>query len=279
LGSLIHEVAHLQHGEMRAFKVAWNLMVGVITLSPSPFFTRHHRDHHSHRLFGTPQDPEYISNVCQPGTLRNTFWLGCKIALFPLVVFLRFLLSPPSFLHPQLREFVLRRASSLTMNWRYERKLDAFDRWAITSVELLCFLRASLIPFAVVVGLTSWTRIPQLYLLAVATLGLNQLRLLADHQLHSVGDQQDMDAHLKDSCNYLQRDFLTWLFFPFAIRYHALHHLFPTLPYHNLSSAHQYLSRNLPADSVYHSLEHPGWWSVAKKFFCNSQPDTRNSVA
>lgn len=267
LGSLVHEVAHLQHGEMRGFKIAWNLIVGVVTLSPSPFFTRHHRDHHSHRLYGTPQDPEYIANVCRPGTWRGTLWFGIRVALFPAVVFLRFLLSPLTFLHPRLRDFVLRRGSSLTMNWRYERKLDPFDRWAVTSVELLCWLRATMIPLAVILGFTAWTRIPQLYLLAVTTLALNQLRLLADHQLHSEGQQLDMDAHMQDSCNYTQRDFLTWLFFPFAIRYHALHHLFPTLPYHNLSSAHAYLRHHLPADSTYHSLEHPGWWSVARKFF------------
>ncbi len=276
LGSLVHEVAHLQHAEMRGFKVAWNLIVGVMTLSPSPFFTRHHRDHHSHRLYGTPQDPEYVANVCCPGTWRSMLWYSCKILLFPLAVFLRFLLSPLSFLHPRLREFVLRRGSSLTMNWRYERKLNSFDRWAITSVELLCWIRATMIPVAVLLGMTSWSRVPQLYLLAVATLALNQMRLLADHQLHSDGQQLDMDAHMQDSCNYTQRDFLTWLFFPFAIRYHALHHLFPTLPYHNLSSAHRYLSRHLPSDSTYHSLEHPGWWSVAQKFFRRCKVEAGN---
>ena len=47
LGSLVHEVCHLGHREMRAFKVTWNVLVGTFTLTPSPFFTRHHRDHHS----------------------------------------------------------------------------------------------------------------------------------------------------------------------------------------------------------------------------------------
>jgi fatty acid desaturase len=55
LGSLIHEVCHLGHHEMRVFKVTWNLLVGVFTLTPSPFFTRHHRDHHSQKFYGTPR--------------------------------------------------------------------------------------------------------------------------------------------------------------------------------------------------------------------------------
>jgi fatty acid desaturase len=58
---------------------------------------------------------------------------------------------------------------------------------------------------------------------------------------------------------------LTWLLFPFAIRYHALHHLFPMLPYHNLKAAHKYLLVHLPVESPYRSLDERSWWSVARK--------------
>ena len=71
LGSLIHEVCHLGANEMRTFKVAWNLLVGVFTLTPSCFFTRHHRDHHSQRMYGTPEDPEYVANVLEAGKLEE----------------------------------------------------------------------------------------------------------------------------------------------------------------------------------------------------------------
>ncbi len=60
VGSLVHEVAHLGGHELTSFKVAWNLLVGVPTLTPSTFFTGHHRDHHTPRIYGTPQDPEYV---------------------------------------------------------------------------------------------------------------------------------------------------------------------------------------------------------------------------
>ncbi|MEI7862561.1 MAG: hypothetical protein WCJ21_08020, partial [Planctomycetota bacterium] len=33
LGSLVHEVCHLGHHEMRGFKVAWNVLVGMMTLT------------------------------------------------------------------------------------------------------------------------------------------------------------------------------------------------------------------------------------------------------
>ena len=122
---------------MRVFKVTWNLLVGTLTLMPSPFFTRHHRDHHSQKMYGTPEDPEYVVNVFRPGSLPSILCYLLIVAAFPIIVFLRFFLSPLTFLHPKLREWTLTRASSLTMNWRYERKLTGFDRWAMTSIELL----------------------------------------------------------------------------------------------------------------------------------------------
>jgi len=265
LGSLVHEVCHLGHQEMRVFKVTWNLVVGVITLAPSPFFTRHHRDHHSQRLYGTRQDPEYIVNVFRPGSLLSLVAYALLIALYPLIVFLRFFLAPLTFVHPQVRRWVLKHASSLTMNYRYERKLNRFDRWAVTTIELLCWLRATAMLVAVAVGVTHWTRLPMFYSLALGVLTLNQLRLLADHHFETDGQPFELDDHIRDSCNYTGRDFLTWLLFPFAIRYHALHHLFPTLPYHNLKAAHAYLVEHLPADSPYRSLDQSSWWPVARK--------------
>jgi fatty acid desaturase len=267
LGSLVHEVCHLGQHEMRFFKVTWNLLVGVITLSPSPFFTRHHRDHHSCKVYGTHEDPEYVTNFYRIGGLWGAGLYALQIALFPLLVFLRFLVAPLTFLHPRLREFVLRRGCALTMNWRYERKVNAFDRWTLTVIELLCSVRAALMLIAVYVGWTDWTRLPLFYSIAVGVLALNQMRLLGDHHLTSEGSAMALDNHILDSCNYTERDFGAWLFFPFAIRYHALHHMFPSMPYHNLAAAHAHLARHLPAASPYHSLSQPSWWSVAKHAF------------
>jgi fatty acid desaturase len=265
LGSLIHEVCHLRQREMPAFKAAWNLLAGVMMLTPSPFFTRHHRDHHSRRFYGTPEDPEYVANVMTPGSPSSILAYCVHVLAFPVLVFLRFLLAPLTFLHPSLREWTLRHASSLTFNRHYERPLTPADRRSILAVEIPCFLRAALIPLLVFAGFNHWTRIPMLYALAVATVVLNQLRQLADHHFEGDGSRVDMATHILDSCNFTRNDPLTLLFFPFSIRYHALHHLFPSLPYHNLAKAHEHLVRTLPADSPYLRLDRPGWWSVARR--------------
>ncbi len=265
LGSLVHEVAHLSHEEMQPFKVAWNLLAGVVILSPSPFFTRHHRDHHSQRLYGKLEDPEYVVNVFAPGSLGGILFYALQIVIFPLVVFLRFLLVPFTYLHPDLREWVLVHASSLTLNWRYERRLTAQDRWSIAAVEWLCCLRAILMLAWVALGFTDWTRLVLFYSLALGVLVLNQMRQLGDHHFESHGEASDIDAHIRDSCNYVGHDPLTLLLFPFSIRFHALHHLVPMMPYHHLEAADAWLREKLPADSPYHKLEEKDWWSVARR--------------
>jgi len=265
MGSLVHEVCHLGENEMPLFKAAWNVLGGVIILMPSPFFTRHHRDHHSQRYYGTPQDPEYAANMVQGGSLASVLAYTLKIMAMPILVFLRFLLVPLTFITPGVREWTLRHASALTFNRSYERRLTAADRRAILAAEIPCFLRALLIPLLVILGLNPWTRIPLLYALAVATVALNHMRFLADHHCEGDGSHSDMASHITDSCNFTTNDPLTLLFFPFSIRYHALHHLFPSMPYHNLKRAHDHLVRTLPSDSPYHALDRPSWWSVARR--------------
>jgi len=132
-------------------------------------------------------------------------------------------------------------------------------------MELLCFVRAAAIPAAVLLGAAPVSRIPLLYLLGLTTLVMNQMRQLADHHFSGDGSVSTVESHILDSCNFTGNDPLTLLFFPFSIRYHALHHLFPSLPYHNLKPAHAHLSRTLSADSPYHGLDQPGWWWVAKR--------------
>lgn len=277
LGSLVHEVAHLPHYEMRLFKVVWNLCVGVMTLAPSPFFTRHHRDHHSQSVYGTPEDPEYIVNVFRPGSLLSIAAYILLVILFPLLVFARFLITPLTYLHPALRQWTLIHASALTMNWRYERRPTRQNDWPLTIVESLCCLRAAGMLAGVAFGLSHWSRLPLLYALGLGVLMLNQMRLLADHHFGSSGTHLSLPEHIRDSCNYTGKDPLTWLLFPFSIRYHALHHLFPSLPYHNLSTAHSRLLGQLPFNSPYRELDQFSWWSVARRTLLGIRKVFRNS--
>jgi fatty acid desaturase len=51
--------------------------------------------------------------------------------------------------------------------------------------------------------------------------------------------------------NYPNNPIIGELWAPIGLRFHALHHIFPTMPYHALPEAHRRLMRDLPADSPY----------------------------
>jgi fatty acid desaturase len=55
-----------------------------------------------------------------------------------------------------------------------------------------------------------------------------------------------------DSVNVPPPATLPALWAPVGLRYHAIHHLLPGLPYHALGEAHRRLSAALPVDSQYH---------------------------
>ncbi len=273
LGSLVHEVCHLKQGEMNSFKLAWNLLAGVIIFSPSPFFTRHHRDHHSPHYFGTKEDPEYFLSMYNQGQMLESLKLIGKMLVTPILVFLRFLLVPLIWMFHGLREWTLVHASFLSMalNPQYERKLNPIDRRNIAIFEWLCWARATQILVVMFLGITDWTRLPLLYSLGLGVLCMNTLRLAGDHHGHSNGHEVSLSDHILDSCNYTGRDLMTALLFPFSIRYHALHHIFPTLPYHNLAAAHRYLIREVDSASPYRELDKQGWWDVARNTLFGSR--------
>ena len=92
----------------------------------------------------------------------------------------------------------------------------------------------------------------QAYLVSVTLIFINNLRTLGAHRWMGDGRELSFEEQLLDSVNYPHRPWFTELWGPTGTRYHALHHLFPGIPYHNLGIAHRRLARGLPADSLYH---------------------------
>jgi fatty acid desaturase len=256
----IHELAHMRSGTMLAFRAAWNLFCGIPFLIPS-FVYYTHLGHHRRGHYGTELDGEYLpfGHESPSSILKH---LAMNFVL-PVLTVLRFLvIGPISWFVPPLRRRVLRHASSMVIDFRFRRP-DAdtrLERTVIFVQELLCFLWLLSIAVVPPVFLGRWPIAFLIvgYSVSVFILTLNAIRSLGSHRFH-------FDKHheiafveqLLDSVNVHRAPLITELWGPIGTRYHALHHLFPGMPYHSMPEAHRRLTAGLPADSAYHQTEEP----------------------
>jgi fatty acid desaturase len=148
--------------------------------------------------------------------------------------------------------------------------------WAL--IETACCLRAAgMLAVIFVFHLFDWTRMVEIYVLAMCVLGLNYNRNLVAHHYRNRGGVMTHEEQLLDSVNITGWGWLTELFFPLGLRYHALHHLFPSLPYHNLAKAHRQLMAELPAGSLYSQTVYPSYWSVVRELWNDANRAAREA--
>ena len=233
-----HEIVHFRKGTLRAFRAAWNLLVGVPFLMPS--FTYHtHLAHHTRKHYGTPEDGEYLALGTSPpwailGLLAASFF-------YPVLAVVRFgILTPISWIHPRVRAWVQTRLSSMVIDPNYVRPLPS-DReqrtWYLQEAACLGFL---ILATAVLVrGRLPWIVLAQAYATSVTVLLLNALRTLGAHRYFHRGEELTFTDQLLDSVNYPNSPLAAGIWAPVGLRFHALHHIFPSMPYHHMAAAHR----------------------------------------
>ncbi|WP_022681317.1 fatty acid desaturase family protein [Sphingobium bisphenolivorans] len=261
--SFIHELTHIRKGALPGFRLGWNLIVGVPLMIPSFMYEEVHTQHHARTRYGTANDPEYL-----PLALMKPWSLPLFIlvaALAPIGLILRFgLLTPLSAIFPPLRRKVVAEFSALSINPAYRRRPPegAFARqWLWQEVATSAFALA----LAGSVFAFGWK--PLLTYMAVhSTMTvINQLRTLVAHLWENEGDAMTVTAQYLDSVNVPPPSPLAAIWAPVGLRYHALHHLLPSVPYHALGRAHARLIATLGAESPYHKGNYTGMWPLVGK--------------
>ena len=257
-GGFIHEVTHVKHSALPGFRFGFNAVIGVPLLVPSYMYEGIHNLHHARTRYGTDQDPEYLPlALMKPWTLP-LFIVVSLLAPIALL-FRNAVLAPLSLFIPSLRKIVVERYSGLAINPAFRRRPaegEARRNWIIQetaasvwSILLLAGVFSGFIPlnaFLIFLAIVS----------SVAV--LNQVRTLVAHLWENDGEPLSVTAQFLDSVNVPPPGVLASIWAPVGLRYHALHHLLPSVPYHALGEAHRRLTAQLAPDSAYHRANYDG---------------------
>lgn len=271
----IHELAHLKKGTFKVFRLTWNLVCGIPLMIPSFTYDGVHNDHHKRDVYGTSQDGEYLPFAIQrPGEMVRYVLLSF---ILPLLLVARFLLlTPLSYLIPPLRRLVWERASSLTINPNYKRAANAIrndHHWRLQ--EFATFVFALTVVTGVALNVLPYQVLVLWYVIAILVFILNSLRTLAAHAYRNPGTHTlELAEQYLDSIN-VPGNFLTGLWAPVGLRYHATHHLFMSLPYHNLRKAQHRLVHGLSDNTLYLQTVRKGLWDALTRIWKEAAASSR----
>ncbi len=259
----IHELAHRKKGTFKVFRWFWNILCGFPLMLPSFLYQGVHNDHHKQNLYGTKDDGEYWTFA-----LERPYKIVLYVLLsflLPFIFSIRFIiLTPLSYFHAGLRSLVLERVSSLAIDLSYRRSksfLRTIHAWQV--LESLTSLYGITIVALVIMGKLPLAVCILWYFVTVFLFLLNSLRTLAAHCYRNPGDNvMDFLGQYLDSVNVPGNIFLTSLWAPVGLRYHATHHLFPDMPYHALGKAHKRLMEQLSENTLYKETIRPSLWAA-----------------
>jgi fatty acid desaturase len=257
-GGFIHEVTHVKHSALPGFRFGFNAVIGVPLLVPSYMYEGIHNLHHARTRYGTDQDPEYLPlALMKPWTLP-LFIVVSLLAPIALL-FRNAVLAPLSLFIPSLRKIVVERYSGLAINPAFRRRPaegEARRNWIIQ--ETAASIWAITLLAGVFTGFIALNAFLVFLAIVSSVAVLNQVRTLVAHLWENDGEPLSVTAQFLDSVNVPPPGVLTSIWAPVGLRYHALHHLLPSVPYHALGEAHRRLTAQLAPDSAYHRASYNG---------------------
>jgi fatty acid desaturase len=152
---------------------------------------------------------------------------------------------------------VVERYSGLQINPHFRRRAPEGEfRRQWLRLETACSLWAMTFVGLAMSGVIPGRELLILLCITSGVLFLNQVRTLVAHLWENEGEPMSVTAQYLDSVNVPPPATLPALWAPVGLRYHALHHLLPGVPYHNLGEAHRRLSTALEENSAFHVTNH-----------------------
>lgn len=274
----VHELVHLPEKRFRLFRLAWNLLCGIPLLTPS-FTYWAHLDHHRRRSYGTREDGEYLA-LARLSQWSAAYYVAQGLLVPPLAVCRFLILTPLTWFSPRLRQWVHQRASSLVIDPSYLRPLPTAEALRTIRIqELLCFLWCLGVAGAVVcAGRWPFPFLLQAYATAAMVLSLNAVRTAAAHRWRSDGVEMTFVEQMLDTVTIDSDGPAAVILAPVGLRYHALHHLIPSLPYHNARAAHRRLLAELPPASPYRATVEPSIGAVLARLWRQTRKGGRPAV-
>ncbi|MEA3263198.1 MAG: fatty acid desaturase [Pseudomonadota bacterium] len=252
----IHELTHIHRVALPGFRLGWNALVGVPMMMPSLMYENVHTLHHARTRYGTVEDPEYLPlALMKPWSLPMFILVAL---LLPIGLLIRSaVLVPLGVIVPPLRRLVWERASALSINPEFRRRPaeGEFARQVFWQELGASVWAMFLVWYAV---MQDWRPLAIGLAVISVTAVLNQVRTLVAHLWQNEGEPMTVTAQYLDSVNVPPPGLLAELWAPVGLRYHALHHLLPSLPYHSLPEAHRRLAGLLGAESTYAKANYPG---------------------
>ena len=276
-GSFIHELTHVKPNAVPGFRLVWNLIVGIPLLVPSFMYEGVHNQHHAKRYYGTVNDPEYLPlALMKPWTLP-VFLIAAALA--PIGMLVRFgILAPLSLLSAKLRETVVAKYSGLQINPKFRRPQPEGEfrrQWlwmeaacSVWAIALLGMVAMGVIPlraFLIFLGV------------AAGVMFLNQVRTLVAHLWENDGEPMTVTAQFLDSVNVPPPATLPIFWAPVGLRYHATHHLFMSMPYHNLGEAQRRLVNGLSDNTLYLKTVRTSMWDALRRIWGEAVSNTRQA--
>jgi fatty acid desaturase len=263
-----HELAH-QARQLPGFEIAWNLTIGIPLLIPSYLYSDH-LNHHSIKGFGTATDIEYFAPRLRG--LRGALLLIAACSVLPLIYIVRFaFLTPLAWISPKIRRWTDINASGLGifgLSRRAPPTAAELPSWRIQ--EAACFVYLCLAGAAILFQVLPISWVMQFYAVMGVLLFFHAVRIMVGHRYESDGEPQNRVEQVLDSFNFTRNRVVTSILAPLGFRLHALHHLFPKIPYHNMPEAHRRICAALPQDSFYHAAESHSYVREVVRFLTRS---------